>query len=1041
MNKLLTKIVGVALGATMAVGVGVAAAKGVESGLKPAYAASVTYQHVFNAKPSTGNSINLSGINWNISATQLGSYNKANYAGVQIGTSKANGNISLTSTNTWGGQSGTYYGKTKITEVRLWLNKGGTSVTPTVTIGGVSAVSDGTEVVKNSTAGDDWTKTSKVTFTPGTNGNSGTVVINVDSVKAGYVCCMEIDCEEPSSTTCTLSYDANGAETGTVPASQTVNKNSTFNLAANSGNLAKSGYVFSGWNTSADGQGTHYNTEASYTIGTDNVTLYAEWTVDPVLSVAVSGTMTKTAYGLSESWDPSGLTVTATLNSGATMDVSTLASWTYSPADPATMGLGTSTLNITATYSGISNTTPYGQTVTVKNLVTVSSTINQIQEANGWTVSSGSNVYMYKTFALDGVITISTTGDDNCGSCWGTTTKEWRLYQNKSGNIIATAKTGYAITSVKYTFNRDNNGVLLDGTDTVASGTAVELDSVQSIEFTVGNSTTATNGQIKITAIEVTYTQTGSAKTLSSIAVSGDYKTSFIKNEAFSFGGTVTATYSDSTTDDVTASSEFSGYSMSTTGNQTVTVSYTEAGTTKTTSYGITVNPGVDSVSVSPAESIVLLNETVTLTATVTGDSGVAKTVTWSSSDDSIATVDSNGLVTPVTAGLVTITATSTVNPAIVGTAKVKAISAAEPANKVIFGTRYCSDTEIGSTVFTKSEFTVSFDDSEAGTNKTKYYENGQAVRNYGNSTFTVTATGDNLTSIVLTFADGSGNNTITPSVGNYENGTWEGDAASVTFTIGVSSGNHIRISAIEAATSTPPVEDFFISGPINDNLDFYVEDIGVMVVKAPEGCEVFYGAMDSNSNFVGDSESYTYDSQNKTFTIDFIVYADEAIDNLDVTFYFYAADGYSNYTEVTKTIHIVNPTGLSYARTFATWINQVCAEPTQSHWDDLSSKWDQRSAETKAFLTNAHYTLDGDDVTKGDDTHYEIAEAISRYDYMVKTYHFDNFMGRTIESNRITPINTVSSNVAIIIVTTISLVSVSALGAYFLLRKKKEER
>ena len=155
----------------------------------------VTYQHVFTEKPSTGNSVPLSDVKWNVEATNLGGYNSQNYAGVQIGTSKKDGSITLTSVESWGASAGTYKDKTKITEVRLWLNLGGTSVTPTVTIGGKAATSNGTQVVKNSSAGSDWTKATKVTFTPAKDGNTGVVVINVSTVKAGYICAMEIDCE------------------------------------------------------------------------------------------------------------------------------------------------------------------------------------------------------------------------------------------------------------------------------------------------------------------------------------------------------------------------------------------------------------------------------------------------------------------------------------------------------------------------------------------------------------------------------------------------------------------------------------------------------------------------------------------------------------------------------------------------------------------------------------------------------------------------------------------------------------------------------
>ena len=80
-----------------------------------------------------------------------------------------------------------------------------------------------------------------------------------------------------------------------------------------------------------------------------------------------------------------------------------------------------------------------------------------------------------------------------------------------------------------------------------------------------------------------------SEKTLSSISVSGQ-TTEFTVGDTFSFGGTVTANYSDSSTADVTASATFSGYDMDEEGEQTVTVSYTDGGITKTTTYSITVS-------------------------------------------------------------------------------------------------------------------------------------------------------------------------------------------------------------------------------------------------------------------------------------------------------------------------------------------------------------------------------------------------------------------------------------------------------------------
>lgn len=210
-----------------------------------AWAETATYRHVFTAKPSTGNNVTLSGVAWNISATNLSNNYNNQYAGVQFGTSSLNGQITLTSSSDWD-----YNGKTKITEVRLWLNRGGTSVTPTVTIGGKDATSDGINVVKNTSAGTDWTKTSKVTFTPAVDGNTGVIEIDVTSVKAGYICALEIDCEEGApSPHYTVSWMVNG-ETYTegTPSTDVAEGKKVETLPTNPANIGSN--VFMGWTAS-----------------------------------------------------------------------------------------------------------------------------------------------------------------------------------------------------------------------------------------------------------------------------------------------------------------------------------------------------------------------------------------------------------------------------------------------------------------------------------------------------------------------------------------------------------------------------------------------------------------------------------------------------------------------------------------------------------------------------------------------------------------------------------------------------------------------
>ena len=73
----------------------------------------------------------------------------------------------------------------------------------------------------------------------------------------------------------------------------------------------------------------------------------------------------------------------------------------------------------------------------------------------------------------------------------------------------------------------------------------------------------------------------------------------------------------------------------------------------------VTVTTKVDAVTLSQNEGILNVGKSVTLTATVTPEEIAADTtVTWSSSDEAVATVDSNGNVTAVATGNATITAT-----------------------------------------------------------------------------------------------------------------------------------------------------------------------------------------------------------------------------------------------------------------------------------------------------------------------------------------------------------------------------------------------
>lgn len=111
------------------------------------------------------------------------------------------------------------------------------------------------------------------------------------------------------------------------------------------------------------------------------------------------------------------------------------------------------------------------------------------------------------------------------------------------------------------------------------------------IDFSQIKKITIPEGDVKSISVGgvVIWEEASTPKVLTSITLSGQ-TTSLNRGASFSFGGTVTAHYSDSSTADVTSSTTFSGYNMSVAGTYTVTASYTEDGVTKTATYTLTVN-------------------------------------------------------------------------------------------------------------------------------------------------------------------------------------------------------------------------------------------------------------------------------------------------------------------------------------------------------------------------------------------------------------------------------------------------------------------
>jgi uncharacterized repeat protein (TIGR02543 family) len=122
-----------------------------------------------------------------------------------------------------------------------------------------------------------------------------------------------------AATAYTVTYNSNGSTGGTVPSdtNSPYESSATVTVLDNTGDLEKNGHTFAGWNTRADGSGTGYAANATFTI-TGNTTLYAQWTAATACMVNYDGNGSTGGAAPSDTNSPyeSGATVTVLGNTG-----------------------------------------------------------------------------------------------------------------------------------------------------------------------------------------------------------------------------------------------------------------------------------------------------------------------------------------------------------------------------------------------------------------------------------------------------------------------------------------------------------------------------------------------------------------------------------------------------------------------------------------------------------------------------------------------------------------------------------------------------
>jgi uncharacterized protein YjdB len=226
----------------------------------------------------------------------------------------------------------------------------------------------------------------------------------------------------------------------------------------------------------------------------------------------------------------------------------------------------------------------------------------------------------------------------------GQTSQLTAMLQDANGNVL----TGRTVT-----WSSDNGSVAaVSGTGLVTASSAGTA--------TITATSEGKSGTASVTVSSIPVSSVTVSPATASLVVGQTVQLTATPKDANGnplLGRPVTWQSSDNTIASVSASGLVSGVAA----GGPVTITATSEGQSGTATVNVTVAP-VAAVTVTPSSASVATGQTVQLTATpkdANGNPLTGRAISWSSSDNTIATVSSSGLVTGVAAGSVTITATS----------------------------------------------------------------------------------------------------------------------------------------------------------------------------------------------------------------------------------------------------------------------------------------------------------------------------------------------------------------------------------------------
>lgn len=490
----------------------------------------------------------------------------------------------------------------------------------------------------------------------------------------------------------TITFNGNGS-TGGSTASQNINTAASANLTANG--FIRSGYTFSGWNTASNGTGVSYADQASYTMGTANVTLYAQWTANSLTVTydsqggsAISNGSTTTGGTVSNPGNPTrsgysfngwflassgGTAISFPYSHGQTSNFTLYAQWTVvaSPTvDPVTLSSALSTtygtestgVSFTASGSNLNSTitataqsgyqvsddnSTFGSSVSISSGTTIYVRFSATQAANNYNNTTA--VVLSSTGATN--VNVTTSSSDNTVSQKGLTITGISIPDKTYDATTISTISGTAVYSG-----------LVNGESFSVTGTPSAVFNNKNVgtakPITVSGYTTPSGNYSITQPIGLTADITAKALTITSAAIT-------TKTYDGNTNATITGSLNGVETGDAVTLTGTGTFASANVGTGINVTSISTLGGADAGNYTLTQPTGLTGEITKANQTITfgaLANKTTNDTPfnlTATASSGL--TVSYTSSNTSVATIVGN-TVTIVGVGTTTITASQSGN-------------------------------------------------------------------------------------------------------------------------------------------------------------------------------------------------------------------------------------------------------------------------------------------------------------------------------------------------------------------------------------------